>query len=346
MCIRHELSAAAQRVGLQVDLLHASNESEIAAAFAAAASRRTPGLVVQADPFLLAAREQIVTLAARYRLPTIYGMREFAIRSALGAGRRRLICQLLTESLILAALGGALGLAVAYGGVRAILALSPDVLPRMEEISVDGRVLGFTALIAIVTGILFGLVPALRSAGSPVGQSLKGGSRAATSGRGSRRLHGALVVAEFALALVVLTGAGLLIRTVHNLARVRPGFDTQNIMTMSITLPNWDGNSMYDFHVRSLVRLSSLPGVRQAAFGWGLPLTGDKWIDFVTIEGQPGTDRLADTLTVAKRSVTPDYFDALGIQIVAGRGNAGTGARAPFEPPSNGGPAAKGASAP
>ena len=90
-------------------------------------------------------------------------------------------------------------------------------------------------------------------------------------------------------------------------------------MTMNVTVPNWDGKQWHDFHVRALERLSSIPGVRNAAFGWGLPLTGDKWIDFVAIEGRPGTDKLADTLTVAKRSVTPDYFEALGMQIVTGR---------------------------
>src|SRR6266478_1500010 len=125
----------------------------------------------------------VVTVANLHLSRSGSRIREFAIRSALGAGRRRLICQLLTESLVLAVWGGLLGLALAYGGVRTILALSPDVLPRMEEITVDGRVLSFTAMIAIVTGIVFGLVPALRCTGLPPGRSLKEGSRTATSGR-------------------------------------------------------------------------------------------------------------------------------------------------------------------
>src|SRR5437899_932911 len=200
-------------------------------------------------------------------------IREFAIRSALGAGRRRLICQLLTESLVLAVLGGLFGLALAYGGVRTILALSPDVLPRMEEITVDGRVLAFTALIAIVTGIVFGLVPALRSSGSPAGQSFREGSRTATSGRNARRLHGALVVAEFSLALVVLTGAGLLIRTLSQLQSVNPGFNSSHIVTALLTLPKErykNAPQVTSFYQQLLERVKNTPGVEAASMAMSI----------------------------------------------------------------------------
>src|SRR4029077_16706625 len=248
-------------------------------------------------------------------------IREFAIRSALGAGRRRLICQLLTESLILAALGGALGLAVAYGGVRAILALSPDVLPRMEEITVDGRVLGFTALIAIVTGILFGLVPALRSAGSPAGQSLKGGSRAATSGRSSRRLHGALVVAEFSLALVVLTGAGLLIRTLSQLQSVNPGFNSSHIVTALLTLPQAryaNAPQVTSFYEQLLTRVQNTPGVEAASMTMSLPPNLLELTNPFHIEGKPDAPG-QPAPAVGEIPVGTDYFATLGIPLFRGR---------------------------
>jgi len=117
----------------------------------------------------------------------------------------------------------------------------------------------------------------------------------------------------------LLVGAGLLIRTVNNLGKVQPGYETQRILTMNVTLPNWDGKAWYDFAVRSIAQISALPGVKNAAFGWGLPLTGDKWVGTVTVEGQPDTGRLAEKVGASMRSVTPEYFDALGFRIVAGR---------------------------
>ncbi len=248
-------------------------------------------------------------------------VREFAIRSALGAGRRRLICQLLTESLILAALGGVLGLAVAYGGVRTILALSPDALPRVEEITVDGRVLAFTALIAMVTGILFGLVPALRSAGSPVGDSLKEGSRVATLGRSARRLHGALVVAEFALALVVLTGAGLLIRTLSQLQSVNPGFNSSHLVTALLTLPKGryaNAPQFTSFYEQLLERVKNTPGVEAASITMSLPPNLLELTNPFHIEGKPDVPGQPAT-AVGEIPVGTDYFATLGIPLFRGR---------------------------
>jgi putative ABC transport system permease protein len=248
-------------------------------------------------------------------------VREFAIRSALGAGRRRLICQLLTESLILAALGGVLGLAVAYGGVRTILALSPDGLPRVEEITVDGRVLAFTALIAMVTGILFGLVPALRSAGSPVGDSLKEGSRVATLGRSARRLHGALVVTEFALALVVLTGAGLLIRTLSQLQSVNPGFNSSHLVTALLTLPKGryaSAPQFTSFYEQLLERVKNTPGVEAASITMSLPPNLLELTNPFHIEGKPDVPGQPAT-AVGEIPVGTDYFATLGIPLFRGR---------------------------
>ena len=248
-------------------------------------------------------------------------VREFAIRSALGAGRRRLMCQLLTESLLLAALGGLLGLAIAYGGVRTILALSPDVFPRMEEIAVDGRVLAFTALIAVMTGIVFGLVPALRSSGSPAGQALREGSRTATSGRSARRFHGALVATEFALALIVLTGAGLLIRTLSQLQSVNPGFNSSHLVTALITLPRQryaNAPQLTAFYEQLLERVKNTPGVEAASLAMSLPPNLLELTNPFHIEGKPDAPG-QPAPAIGEIPVGTDYFATLGIPLLRGR---------------------------
>jgi putative ABC transport system permease protein len=247
-------------------------------------------------------------------------LQEYAVRGALGAQRSRLFRQALSESLVLALSGGLLGAVLAMGAVKLLKAIGRSAIPRLDAVTISWPVLVCCLVAAVLAAVLAGFVPALRASRLDPAQAMKDSGRTGSASRAERRLLSGVAVLQSALTLALLMAAGLLIRTVDNLARVRPGFGTQNILTMNVTLPDWDGQKMYDFHVQSLERLSSLPGVRKAAFGWGLPLTGDKWINFVTIEGQPGTDKLADTLTVAKRSVTPDYFDALGIPIVAGRG--------------------------
>jgi putative ABC transport system permease protein len=247
--------------------------------------------------------------------------REMAIRTALGAGRRRLVSQLLTESVVLAALGGTLGLGFAYYGIRIGLALSPDVVPRMNEVTIDGRVLVFTAGIAIVTGILFGLAPALRFANSPLGDSLKGGSRAGTSSRGTRRLHHALVVAEFSLALVVLAGAGLLIRTLFELQSVSPGFSTSHIQTALLPLPRArysDAPQLTSFYEQLLERIRNSPGVEAAAIALSLPPNLLELTNPFHIEGAsvvPGQSAPA----VAEIPISEDYFRALGVPLFRGR---------------------------
>jgi predicted permease len=263
----------------------------------------------------------IVNVANLHLSHSASRIREFAIRSALGAGRRRLISQLLTESLVLAVFGGLLGLAVAYGGVRAILALSPDVLPRVEEITVDGRVLAFTALIAVMTGIVFGLVPAMRSSGLPAGPSLREGGRTATSGRSARRLHGVLVVAEFSLALVVLTGAGLLIRTLSQLQSVNPGFNSSHIVTALLTLPQAryaNAPQVTSFYEQLLARVQNTPGVEAASMTMSLPPNLLELTNPFHIEGKPDAPG-QPAPAVGEIPVGTDYFATLGIPLFRGR---------------------------
>ncbi|HXJ05877.1 MAG TPA: ABC transporter permease [Candidatus Acidoferrum sp.] len=247
--------------------------------------------------------------------------REMAVRTALGAGRARLMLQLLTESLILAILGSTLGLGVAYYGVRTMLAFSPDVLPRMQEVSLDGRVLLFTAAVAIVTGVLFGLVPAVRVARSPLGDSLKSGSRSVSSSLATRRTHNGLVIAEFALALIVLTGAGLLIRTLFELQAVSPGFRSGHILTALISLPDeryGKASQVVTFYDELLNRLRHSPGIENAAISLSLPPNLLELTNPFHIEGQ--TETPGETApAVPEIPISDGYFSTLGVPLLRGR---------------------------
>src|SRR5580692_493574 len=163
--------------------------------------------------------------------------REFGIRSSLGAGKGRLVRQILTESVLLACLGGVAGLAFAWSGTRLLVNLSPTILPRASEIVIDGRVLGFTALIAVATGILFGLAPAISLSKTDLASALREGGRGNALGFRRNRLRSALVVGEVALALVLLSGAGLLMRSFYQLQSIEPGFDSRGVLTFRTNLP-------------------------------------------------------------------------------------------------------------
>jgi predicted permease len=213
--------------------------------------------------------------------------REIAIRTALGARGIHLLRQLLAESLVLAFVAGGLGILLAAWGTAALVALSPDSLPRAREIGFDWRVLAFTGAIAIATGIVFGLVPAIWSSRSNLVGALKEGSRGATAGHG--RLRKALVVAEVALSLMLLVGAGLMLRSFSRLRDVNPGFRTDHALTLRISLPVPDGqisaadeDRFVNFFDRALARLRELPGVSAAGATNMIPLDGN------------GTDRLID----------------------------------------------------
>src|SRR6185503_6519383 len=203
--------------------------------------------------------------------------REIAVRAALGAGRRRLIWQLLTESVLLAALGGALGLVLAMWGVDALVALGPDSIPRLSDIGIDRTAFAFTALISIVTGVLFGIAPAIEISKTNLSDALKEGGRSAGSNLRHRRTRSLLVVSEVAVALVLLIGAGLMIRSFGRLGAVNPGFRADNLLTLRLTL----GSAKYAqdpavvaFFKNAVERIGRLPGVQSAGTINFLPLTG------------------------------------------------------------------------
>ncbi len=245
--------------------------------------------------------------------------KEMAIRAALGAGRWRLMRQLLTESLLLAFLGGAAGLLIVYWGVQLISTLDPFALPRINEVNVDGRVLRFTLLVTLLTGVLFGLAPALQLPRHSLQSSLKEGGRG-SAGTQRRRLRHALVVAEMAMTLVLLLGAGLLINSFWRLLQVQHGFDPQNVVTFNLFLsPIRYSNDAQkvNFLKQVLESVPATPGVRAAGLTSTVPLTGGPSTGF-EIEGRPpfatGHAPSADI-----RIIDSNYFRAMGIGLRAGR---------------------------
>ena len=245
--------------------------------------------------------------------------KEIAIRSSLGAGRMRIVRQLLTESLLLSFLGGALGLILAWWGTDALLALGPANVPRLSGIHLSGRVLGFTALASLATGFFFGLLPALHISRSGLAETLKEGGRGSTEGVLRNRMRSALVVAEVALALVPLIGAGLLIQSFVRLSRVKPGFDAHNVLAVTIGLPDarYDLAHQAAFFEQLLQRTRALPGVRSAGAVEPLPLSSDDIQVSFTIEGRPVAK--SEEPSTNYRDVTPGYFQTMHIPLLQGR---------------------------
>ena len=247
--------------------------------------------------------------------------REVAVRVALGAGRGRIVRQLLTESACLAVLGGALGLLIAKWGVDLLVAFGPDALPRMSEVRVDTAMLLFTLVAALFTALLFGLPPAMRASSVQLSDTLKEGTRSMSGARGGVRLRRALVVTEIALALVLLIGAGLLLASFRRLSSVDAGFDAANLLTARLSVPQ----SRYPqpaqaraFYQEVLTRTQALPGVRAAGYTTALPLSGSVNGAPVAIEGRAPMPDLDDK-EVRRAIASPTYFRTLGIPVLAGR---------------------------
>src|SRR5277367_2064507 len=245
--------------------------------------------------------------------------REIAIRAALGAGRNRLIKQLLTESFLLALIAGGIGLLLAMWGSEILVRLSPEQLPRTSEIHVDGWVMAFTLGLAIATGFLFGLAPAMHVSHSSIVDSLKEGALSVTAGKERFGLRSSLVVVEMVLALVLLVSAGLLIRSLVRLQQVSPGFDPQNVMTAAIDLPDakYSDANKAEFFQNLMPKLQALPGVQSAAAIYPLPMGGDEIRTTFQIEGHPVSK--SEEPVTSLRDITPDYFATMRIPILQGR---------------------------
>jgi putative ABC transport system permease protein len=251
--------------------------------------------------------------------------RELAVRAALGAGRRRIVRQLLTESVLLAAIGGIAGVLLGVWAVDALVAIAPADVPRVGEIHLDGRVLAFAAAVTLVTGLLCGLAPAWQSTGAGITETLKDGTRgAAAAGAGGRRLRRALVIAEIALALVLLSGGGLLLQTFLRLQMADLGFNPQNVLVGFVNPPrvSYDTPAKHlAFYDQLLERAAALPGVERAALASVLPLSGDSDVSFA-LEGRPAPRTASETPVTWYRLVSASYFHTMGMPIVRGRGFA------------------------
>ena len=246
--------------------------------------------------------------------------KEIAIRIALGASRRRIIQQLLTESVLLSSMGGGMGLLLAFWGVEALLAIAPASIPRTSEVGVDATVLIFTLAVSVVAGIIFGLAPGLQASRADLNVSFKEG-RGSTGDPGRRRTRRLLVVSEIALSFVLLAGAGLMIKSFWRLLNVDPGFDPKNVLTAQIALPQsrYRQRQQVDaFYKQLLERVESLPGVQSAGTVTVLPLSGFNSNASFEIEGKP---RLSDDVpqNADYRMISEDYFRAMGIPLMKGR---------------------------
>ncbi len=259
--------------------------------------------------------------------------REIAVRVALGASRARLIRQFLVESVLVASVGGAVALGIAYLSADALNLVSQRVLPRADDIRVDPAVLLFTIAVTTVTGILLGLAPAAYGVSTDVNQGLKAGARTASDGAGRRRLRAALVVTEVALSLVLLVGAGLMVKSMYRLLRVDPGFKPDGVLTMQINLPPQkyvDAGLERQFsplaYTRSIAffagvvdRVRTVPGVATVGAINGLPLMGEIWGKNVTFYDRPLPSDFRGLSSIQYRVVAGDYFRTMGIRIVSGR---------------------------
>jgi putative ABC transport system permease protein len=248
-------------------------------------------------------------------------VREIAVRAALGAGRGRIVRQLLTESVLLALGGGALGVLVAEASTGALLALAPEILPRAQEIAIDVRAAGVSCGLALLTGVLFGLAPALTATRLRLDEALREAARGHSEGRRGGRLRGTLVVAEVAIALVLLVGAGLIMRSFVRLQAVDPGFRPQGALAFSLTLPQGKyptGTHAGAFVDQAVARMAASPGVEAAAATWAVPFSTPRaprlFLEIGGWAAPPGG--LPHT---AYYPVTPDYFRAMGIPVHRGR---------------------------
>jgi putative ABC transport system permease protein len=247
--------------------------------------------------------------------------REVAIRTSMGATRWRVVRQLLTESVLISLAGGALGLLLAWAALGPLLKISADSVPQAFSVGLDGWVLAFTLGVSVVTGLVFGIVPALRTAKLDLRETLNEGSRGSTGGPGQHRLRGSLVAVEIALAMLLLVGAGLLLRSFSRLQDIAPGFQADHLLVADLPLSQTTyakPEQRFEFYDRLVERAKTLPGVRSAAAASFLPVSGGGGLLHFNITGRPPKSPQDYTAT-GYRTITPNYFETLGVPLLQGR---------------------------
>jgi len=243
---------------------------------------------------------------------------EYAVRSAMGMGRSALLRQVSTESLLLALLGGVIGVGLALGAVKVFKLIAGHAVARLDGVTAGWAVLAWGLAAAVLASMFAGVFPALRAFRLDPMEVLKNAGPKGTAGLGERRLLRGVTIVQTALTLALLVGAGLLIRTMINIAKVPSGYNTGNILTMSVTeVRSW--SEWASFHRHALERVSAIPGVQYAAFAWGVPLTGNNWPATMEIEGQPPATKESEKTALPLRAVTEDYFKLMGMGMLGGR---------------------------
>jgi putative ABC transport system permease protein len=243
---------------------------------------------------------------------------EYAVRSAMGMGRIALLRQVSAESLLFALLGGVLGMGLAFGAVKLFKVIAGHAIPRLEDVTAGWAVLAWGLGAAVVASMFAGVFPALRAFRLDPMEVLKNAGPKGTAGLGERRLLRGVTMSQTALTLALLVGAGLLIRTMINIAKVPSGYNTGHILTMSVTEVR-SYSEWANFHRHALERVSAIPGVRYAAFAWGVPLTGNNWPATIEIEGQAPPTKESEKTALPLRAVTEDYFKLMGVGMLGGR---------------------------
>jgi putative ABC transport system permease protein len=302
-----DLDAAPDFAGVKISI------RQLAAVLNATGERLLLPMVVSvAMVFLIACGNVSGLLLAR----GVLRQREYAVRSALGAGAIRILRGVLTECLLLAMCGGVGGVALASLLITLLKNVRGHDLPPMNALVLGWPFVWISFGVAVAAAVVAGLLPAVRAVRRCPASALASATRISSADRGERRLLRGMAVLQAVLTLALLYGAGLLVRTGLNLTRVQPGFLTNNILTMNVTLVkgNW-----FDFHVQALQQIKALPGIVSAAFVWGLPMTGNAWMGAVGASDEPEKP-LKDREIISIRAVTPDYFETMGMSIVSGRG--------------------------
>jgi putative ABC transport system permease protein len=318
-----EIATIAKRLSEQYPATNANFQSEVVSLHANTVAAVQPALVVFSGAVGLVLLIACANVANLLLARAAAREREIAVRSALGASRGRLVRQLLTESLLIGLIGGSVGLLLATWAIGALRATNTSLLPRIGEVRVDGLVVAFSVLLSVATGLIFGMAPAIRMASHRLHDSIKEGARGAAGGAVTR-FRNTLVLAEVALAVVLLVGAGLLIRSFEKLNRVDPGFDPHGLLTYQAIFPTaryTDVNGLPPVLDQLMERTRSVPGVRGVAVSNTLPMLGAGYVSFA-IENVPFPQQDANSgpIDVQPFNVSSDYFQVMGIRITEGRG--------------------------
>jgi putative ABC transport system permease protein len=320
-----ELAAIASRLEAQYPETNSNRTIGVESLKASYVRGPRPGLIVLLGAACFVLLLACANVANLLLVRAASRQKEIAIRMALGAGRLRLIRQLLTESVLIALFGGALGLLFAVWGIDLLKAGIPAslsrYLPGWKNVGIDAQVFWFTLGVSILTGIVFGLAPALQATKTDFGEALKDGGRTSGGGLGRNRLRGALVVAEVAISLTLLIGAGLMIKSFYEMLRVEPGFKPESVLVLDVALPRAkyaEEAARANFYTHALERIAALPGVQQAGAVNVIPLSRNNTDSAFSVVGRPAPDKGREP-QANFRVVSPHYLDALGIPLRRGR---------------------------